>query len=342
MKKIIPFTLTLLALTLCLPSLLAQKKKGKISLKAKVETKRADIQPIISTFSDSLSYALGADMQAGLKSHMMETKILIDTSQIISEYETRIYHTLTEKDINNIKSEMRLKLDSANKVNQQNTDLFMKGFALAMQNNSTDPYESGKAMGSIINMTVESYKTQFDAIGGIDNNILIFAINRGMKDQEPIIETSVHEMMEQFKASRSQEIDEETQTRIDEAKEFHAINVIKGGVVTTETGLQYKVIEKGNGKIPELSDRVTVNYEGRYIDGTVFDSTEKHGQPATFVVSQVVEGLSQALTLMPEGSKWTVYIPYDLGYGEKQVGSIKPYSTLIFDIELIKVEKDEE
>lgn len=344
MKKTRLFTLALLALTLCTPNLSAQKKKGKAAAtKAKVETLKTDVKPNISTFSDSLSYALGNTIHQALKEYMTEAKLVIDTSLIISEYDKRIYNALSVAEATKIQDEMKLKLDSANKVNNQNIELFMKGFSEAMRISSeTDAYESGKTMGSLMKITADNYKTQFNEFGGINKDVLIFAVECGMKNEEPIISTSIYDLMGQLQSTETTEIDQETQDRINEAKDFHVLNVLQDGVATTETGLQYKILKKGNGKIPELSDRVTVNYEGRYIDGTVFDSTERHGQPATFVVSQVVEGLSQALALMPEGSKWTVYIPYDLGYGDKQVGSIKPYSTLIFDIELIKIEADEE
>lgn len=344
MKKIKLFTLALLALTLCLPNLSAQKKKGKTAAtKAKVETIKTDIKPNISTFSDSLSYILGNTIHQALKEYMMEAKLMIDTSLIISEYDKRIYNALSVAEATKAQDEMKLKLDSANKTNNQNLELFMKGFSETIQGSSdTDAYESGRIMGNLMKISTDNYKSQFKELGDINNNILIYAVERGMKDEEPIISTSLYEIIEQLQSTKATEIDQETQDRIAESLIFFADNTTKEGVITTDTGLQYKILKKGNGRTPELSDRVTVNYEGRYIDGTIFDSTEKHGQSATFVVEQVVEGLSQALTLMPEGSKWTVYIPYDLGYGDKQVGSIKPYSTLIFDIELIKIEDEEE
>ena len=122
-------------------------------------------------------------------------------------------------------------------------------------------------------------------------------------------------------------------------EEFLAANAKKDSVVTTESGLQYKVIAEGKGEKPQSTDRVKVNYEGRLVDGTVFDSSKKHGdKPIEFRADQVIKGWTEALTLMPVGSKWELYIPYDLAYGEAGAhGSIPPYSALIFKVEVIKV-----
>ena len=115
-------------------------------------------------------------------------------------------------------------------------------------------------------------------------------------------------------------------------------NKKRAGVVTLPSGLQYEIINAGLGKKPTAADRVQCHYEGTLIDGTVFDSSIKRGQPAVFGVSQVIKGWVEALQLMGEGSKWRLYIPYDLAYGENGAGEmIPPFSALIFDVELIKV-----
>ncbi|WP_338336515.1 FKBP-type peptidyl-prolyl cis-trans isomerase [Marseilla massiliensis] len=125
-------------------------------------------------------------------------------------------------------------------------------------------------------------------------------------------------------------------------KQFLAENAKKDSVVTLPSGLQYKVLVKGTGDIPAKSDRVQVNYEGRLIDGTVFDSSSKHGsKPATFRADQVIKGWTEALTMMPVGSKWQLFIPQELAYGERQAGQIKPYSALIFTVELVGIDKPE-
>jgi FKBP-type peptidyl-prolyl cis-trans isomerase FklB len=117
-------------------------------------------------------------------------------------------------------------------------------------------------------------------------------------------------------------------------------NAQKEGVITTASGLQYKVLVKGEGEVPQKTDKVLVNYEGRLVDGTVFDASAKHGdKPAEFRADQVIKGWTEALTMMPVGSKWQLYIPQELAYGERNAGNIKPYSTLIFDVELIGIDK---
>ena len=123
-------------------------------------------------------------------------------------------------------------------------------------------------------------------------------------------------------------------------EKFLAENKTKEGVVTTESGLQYKVIKEGKGEIPTKESSVKVNYKGTLIDGTEFDSSYKRNAPATFRADQVIKGWTEALTMMPVGSKWELYIPQELAYGSRETGGlIKPFSTLIFEVELLEIEK---
>ena len=119
---------------------------------------------------------------------------------------------------------------------------------------------------------------------------------------------------------------------------FFDENAKKEGVITLDSGLQYEILTEGKGNKPAATDQVKCHYEGQLLDGTVFDSSIKRGQPATFGVNQVIPGWVEALQLMPEGSKWRLYIPAELGYGAHGAGEvIPPYSTLIFDVELIEI-----
>ena len=128
-------------------------------------------------------------------------------------------------------------------------------------------------------------------------------------------------------------------------EKFLEENKAKEGVVTTESGLQYKVITEGKGQVPTSTDRVKVHYKGTLIDGTEFDSSysrkDKDGnpQPSTFRANQVIKGWTEALTMMPIGSKWELYIPQELAYGSQDKGTIPPFSTLIFEVELLSIEK---
>ena len=125
-----------------------------------------------------------------------------------------------------------------------------------------------------------------------------------------------------------------------ENEKFLAENKTKEGVKTTPSGLQYKIIKAGNGAIPTDSSTVKVNYKGTLIDGTQFDSSYDRKEPTTFRADQVIKGWTEALTMMPVGSKWELYIPQELAYGAREAGpKIKPFSTLIFEVELISIEK---
>ena len=125
---------------------------------------------------------------------------------------------------------------------------------------------------------------------------------------------------------------------IEKGKAFLEENAKKEGVITLPSGLQYQIITEGNGKKPSATDKVKCHYEGTLIDGTLFDSSIKRGQPAVFGVNQVIKGWVEALQLMSEGSKWRLFIPSELGYGAQQAGEmIPPHSTLIFEVELIEV-----
>ena len=123
-------------------------------------------------------------------------------------------------------------------------------------------------------------------------------------------------------------------------RKFLEDNAKRDSVVTLPSGLQYQVLVKGEGEVPQATDHVKVNYEGRLIDGTVFDASARHGgEPAEFTPQQVIPGWTEALTMMPVGSKWRLFIPHNLAYGERDQGQIKPYSTLIFDVELVEIVK---
>ncbi|HCC69961.1 MAG TPA: peptidylprolyl isomerase [Bacteroidales bacterium] len=142
---------------------------------------------------------------------------------------------------------------------------------------------------------------------------------------------------------QEKKLEEEYKDYIDANREFLEKNKEKEGVEITESGLQYKVIKMGDGPKPGLRDTVIVHYTGKLINDTVFDSSVQRGQPAQFKTSALIKGWSEGLQLMPAGSKFEFFIPYELGYGTRGAGQeIKPYSTLIFEVELLNVLKKEE
>ena len=122
-------------------------------------------------------------------------------------------------------------------------------------------------------------------------------------------------------------------------EKFLAENAKKEGVKTTESGLQYKVIKEGKGAIPTETSTVKVHYKGTLVDGTEFDSSYSRNEPTSFRANQVIKGWTEALTMMAVGSKWELYIPQELAYGTRETGDIKPFSTLIFEVELLEIEK---
>ncbi len=133
---------------------------------------------------------------------------------------------------------------------------------------------------------------------------------------------------------------EQSSAIIEEGQKFLAENAKKEGVVTLPSGLQYKILKEGTGEKPGPTDKVTTHYHGTLLDGTVFDSSVERGQPASFPVNGVIKGWQEALQLMPVGSKWRLFVPSDLAYGERGAGgAIKPYATLIFDVELLSIDK---
>ena len=155
------------------------------------------------------------------------------------------------------------------------------------------------------------------------------------RNETAISHNEAREIVNKYFAELEEKMNAEN---IEKGKAFLAENAKKEGIVTLPSGLQYEVITEGNGKKPSATDRVKCHYEGTLIDGTLFDSSIKRGQPAVFGVNQVIRGWVEALQLMSEGSKWRLFIPSELGYGAQQAGEmIPPHSTLIFEVELIEV-----
>lgn len=168
------------------------------------------------------------------------------------------------------------------------------------------------------------------------------ALSKGLQDvigDKPLAVSAeqankmVGEYLEKCKTEQSAGI-------IDEGKKFLADNAKKPGVVTLPSGLQYTIIKDGTGPSPLATDKVTVHYTGTLLDGEVFDSSVERGEPATFPVNGVIKGWTEALQLMKVGSKWKLFIPSDLAYGERGAGGkIKPFATLVFEVELLSIDK---
>ena len=165
---------------------------------------------------------------------------------------------------------------------------------------------------------------------------------RGIQDvleqkKPEITYQEAQELIDEYFRKLQEQSSEKT---ISEGKAFLESNGKRPEVITLKSGLQYEILKEGNGPIPKANNTVKVHYHGTLIDGTVFDSSVQRGQPATFGVTQVISGWVEALQLMPVGSKWKLFIPSNLAYGSQGAGQhIGPHTTLIFDVELLGIEK---
>ena len=182
-----------------------------------------------------------------------------------------------------------------------------------------------KSQGVDLNLDVYTSGIR-DALGGKESQ---------MPPEE--IRATIMSLQQKLMAAQQKALTEQAAKNLSESKAFLAENGKKDGIKTLPSGLEYKVITEGSGKIPKGDDTVTVHYKGTLLNGTEFDSSYKRGQPATFQVKGVIKGWTEALQLMKEGSKWQLFIPPDLGYGERGAGPIPPNSALIFEIELLSV-----
>ena len=171
------------------------------------------------------------------------------------------------------------------------------------------------------------------------NELDITDFSQGVKDAlagSPLMERAeIEAVINEFFTRKSQE---QAAKAKEEGARFLAENAKKEGVVTLPSGLQYQVLREGNGKKPKATDQVRCHYEGTLINGTVFDSSYKRGEPAVFGLNQVISGWTEGVQLMQEGAKYRFFIPYNLAYGERGAGQqIPPFAALIFDVELIEV-----
>ena len=158
-----------------------------------------------------------------------------------------------------------------------------------------------------------------------------------MTDQEA--QSTLNELQADLKKRQEQEMQQLAETNKKEGEAFLAANKSKAGVISLPSGLQYKILQEGTGPKPTAADTVTVNYRGTLLDGTEFDSSYKRGQPVSFPVGGIIKGWTEALLLMPVGSKWQLFIPPELAYGPRQAGpTIGPNSTLVFEVELLSIQ----
>jgi FKBP-type peptidyl-prolyl cis-trans isomerase FklB len=182
-------------------------------------------------------------------------------------------------------------------------------------------------------------------VQGVDINLQVYnsGIQDGLGGKEPQmtpeeIRATMTNLQQRLVAAQQKTRREVAAKNLSESKTFLAENKNKEGIQTLPSGLEYKVVTEGSGKMPKPEDTVKVHYKGTLIDGTEFDSSYRRGEPSTFKVKGVIKGWTEALQLMKEGSKWQLFIPPELGYGERGAGPVPPNSTLIFEVELLAIQ----
>lgn len=203
----------------------------------------------------------------------------------------------------------------------------------------TNPQKNGYGVGYDIGRNLKKQPLDLDA------DALVRGLSDGFRGTPPAMTeeamvTQLNNLRQEAQRRVMEQRKQVADKALKEGEEFLAKNKTEPGVVTTASGLQYKVIKAGKGKKPTAKDSVSVHYRGTLLDGTEFDSSHKRGQPASFPVAGVIPGWIEALQLMPVGSTWTLYIPSKLAYAERGSGpQIGPNATLIFEVELLSIDK---
>ena len=186
---------------------------------------------------------------------------------------------------------------------------------------------------SIGMLVADNFKNQ--GITDLDPQELAAGIADMLKGQPKIPVEVAAGMYEEYAQKMGEQ---QYQTKVAQGNAFLAENAKRAGVFTTDSGLQYEILQEGSGVKPKSTDKVLTHYHGTLLNGDVFDSSVRRGQPIEFGVNQVISGWTEALQLMPCGSKWRLFIPYHLAYGERGAGgAIGPYETLVFEVELLAV-----
>lgn len=304
----------------------------------------------LKTDVDTLSYAYGVQLaESGLNQYLNQLGVMQDTAMFRVSYQQRISAETDAAKKAELEKELSTKLDSLNKANTKNLAQFVKGLneSFNSTNNSQDAYFNGLQVGGQLKQMSETFQTQAfpDGDKQVNKAAVLTGLLNSLKHEKLAIENAGElmqaKMMEaqtKAQAKQEEEAKKEHAAEIEASQKFMEENKTKDGVVALPSGLQYKVVKQGTGAIPTLNDQVEVFYKGSLTDGTVFE-TNVGKESAKFGVGQVIKGWTEALQLMPVGSKWILYIPYDLAYGAQNAGPIPAFSNLIFEIELVSIQK---
>ena len=274
---------------------------------AKKKKGKEPVEVVDTVCVDTFSYYFGRANSNGLKMYLAQ-RMGIDTTYVADFLKGFEQTTLSEA---NKREKARL---AGIEIRQQVEEQVYPG-ASKQVNDSTD----------ILNKTL-FVKGFLDGFSGTNTNIQMDSIQTLVKKQMEYYHKV--NMEKKFGANRI------------EGEEFLKANAKKDSIKTTPSGLQYKVLTQGTGEVPTKESKVKVNYEGHLINGTEFDSSYKRGKPVTFPVSGVIPGWTEALCMMPVGSKWMLYVPQELAYKDREQAKIPPFSCLIFTVELLEIEKE--
>ena len=265
-------------------------------------TPKADLKDEV----DTLSYAMGMAQTQGLKEYLSD-RLQIDTA----------YMDDFIKGLN----------DGANAGDDKKKAAYYAGIQIGQQiSNQMVKGINHEVFGDDSTKTISLKNFMAGFVSGTTGKKGLMTVEQaGRVAQEKMVSIKAKAMEKQYGPNKVA------------GEKFLAANKKKPGVVTLPSGVQYKVIKEGNGPMPKDTSMVKVQYEGKTIDGNVFDSSYKRGEPVSLRANQVIKGWTEALVHMPVGSVWEVYIPQNLAYGEREQGQIKPFSVLIFKIELVSL-----
>ena len=310
----------------------------------------------LRTTADSISYAWGITLSPQLIQILEHEGILQNVSMIEEDFEMRMFTADSLQRIQ-LARQRRAAVDSVNRLNAPRLNEFIRGMRRAMNEEVGSPYATGLMLGAqLLGMMGHENQMFFgeNATESFNSNQVLAGLIQMLRNETTAF--SVHEAEEFYnialhRAQEEQMMRHEENIRIAfadviaEGAAFLAENAERPEVTVLPSGLQYEIIREGTGPRPTLTDMVRVHYHGTLLDGTVFDSSmdRQRDNPdrdwtAVFPVGNVIAGWIEALQLMPVGSKWILFVPYDLAYGSRDGGIFPPFSTMIFEVELLGIE----
>lgn len=298
---------------------------------------------------DTLSYAYGVQLaENGLAQYLGQLGVVQDTAMFKATQKALIDAEKDQAKKDKMQKELATRVDSLDKANNKNLTEFIKGVkeSYNSSNNAQDAYYNGLQLGAQLKMMGDGFEKQMFEDGQTINKTALLSGLIGSLKKETSLISNANELLQQkameaqgkMMAKQEEEAKVANAAVIEAGKKFLEENKTKEGVVTLPSGLQYKILKEGKGPKPTINNEVEVFYKGTMIDGKEFESNIGK-ESVKFPVNQVIKGWTEALQLMPVGSKWILYVPSDLAYGGQQAGPIPPFSTLIFEIDLVAITK---